>query len=43
MMAETEPGLSARIWAATEVGNLAVQKALERAGFTREGVLCCIG
>jgi RimJ/RimL family protein N-acetyltransferase len=29
-----------RIWAATEVGNLAGQKALERANFTREGVLC---
>ena len=28
-----------RIEAATEVGNIAEQKALERAGFTREGVL----
>jgi RimJ/RimL family protein N-acetyltransferase len=28
-----------RIWAATETGNLAEQKALEKAGFTREGVL----
>ena len=27
-----------RIWAATEVGNIAEQKALEKAGFTREGV-----
>jgi len=28
-----------RIEAATEVGNVAEQKALERAGFSREGVL----
>jgi RimJ/RimL family protein N-acetyltransferase len=28
-----------RIWAGTEVGNIAEQKALERAGFTREGVI----
>ena len=28
-----------RIEAATEAGNIAEQKALERAGFTREGVL----
>jgi RimJ/RimL family protein N-acetyltransferase len=28
-----------RIEAATETGNIAEQKALERAGFTREGVL----
>lgn len=27
-----------RIWAGTEVDNVAEQKALERAGFTREGV-----
>jgi len=27
-----------RIWAGTEVGNIAEQKALEKAGFTREGV-----
>jgi RimJ/RimL family protein N-acetyltransferase len=27
-----------RIWAGTEVDNIAEQKALERAGFTREGV-----
>jgi hypothetical protein len=34
-----------RIWAATEVGNLAGKKALERAGFTPRGraVLYCIG
>jgi RimJ/RimL family protein N-acetyltransferase len=28
-----------RIWAGTEVDNLAEQKALEKAGFTREGVM----
>jgi RimJ/RimL family protein N-acetyltransferase len=28
-----------RIWAGTEVGNIAEQKALEKAGFTREGVM----
>ena len=28
-----------RIWAATEVDNIAEQKALEKAGFTREGVM----
>jgi RimJ/RimL family protein N-acetyltransferase len=27
-----------RIWAATEVENIAEQKALEKAGFTREGI-----
>jgi RimJ/RimL family protein N-acetyltransferase len=27
-----------RLWAATETGNLAEQRALEKAGFTREGV-----
>ena len=27
-----------RIWAGTETGNIAEQRALERAGFTREGV-----
>jgi len=27
-----------RVWAGTETGNIAEQKALERAGFTREGV-----
>jgi RimJ/RimL family protein N-acetyltransferase len=27
-----------RIWAGTETGNIAEQKALEKAGFTREGV-----
>ena len=32
-----------RIEAATELGNLAEQKALEKAGFTREGVLRQIG
>jgi RimJ/RimL family protein N-acetyltransferase len=32
-----------RIWAATEAGNTAEQKALEKAGFTREGVLRGIG
>ena len=32
-----------RIWAATEAGNIAEQKALEKAGFTREGVLRGIG
>ena len=28
-----------RIWAGTEVGNIAEHKALEKAGFTREGVM----
>ncbi len=28
-----------RIWAGTEVDNIAEQKALEKAGFTREGVM----
>jgi RimJ/RimL family protein N-acetyltransferase len=28
-----------RIWAGTEVGNIAEQRALEKAGFTREGVI----
>jgi RimJ/RimL family protein N-acetyltransferase len=28
-----------RLWAATEVDNIAEQKALEKAGFTREGVM----
>jgi RimJ/RimL family protein N-acetyltransferase len=32
-----------RIEAATEVGNIAEQKALEKAGFTREGVQRAIG
>jgi RimJ/RimL family protein N-acetyltransferase len=32
-----------RIEAATEVGNVAEQRALEKAGFTREGVLRCTG
>jgi RimJ/RimL family protein N-acetyltransferase len=32
-----------RIWAGTEVGNLAEQRALEKAGFTREGVHRGIG
>ena len=32
-----------RIWAATETGNIAEQKALEKAGFTREGVQRGIG
>jgi RimJ/RimL family protein N-acetyltransferase len=27
-----------RIWAGTETGNIAEQKALEKAGFTREGI-----
>lgn len=27
-----------RIWAGTEAGNIAEQKALEKAGFTREGI-----
>jgi RimJ/RimL family protein N-acetyltransferase len=27
-----------RVWAATEAGNIAEQKALEKAGFTREGI-----
>jgi RimJ/RimL family protein N-acetyltransferase len=32
-----------RIEAATEVGNVAEQRALEKAGFTREGVLRSVG
>ena len=32
-----------RIEAATEVGNVAERRALEKAGFTREGVLRGIG
>jgi RimJ/RimL family protein N-acetyltransferase len=32
-----------RIWAGTENGNVAEQKALEKAGFTREGVMRGIG
>ncbi len=32
-----------RIEAATEVGNVAEQRALEKAGFTREGVQRCVG
>lgn len=32
-----------RIWAGTETGNIAEQKALEHAGFTREGVARGIG
>jgi RimJ/RimL family protein N-acetyltransferase len=28
-----------RIWAGTEVDNIAEQRALEKAGFTREGIL----
>ena len=32
-----------RIEAATEVGNVAEQRALEKAGFTREGVHRCVG
>jgi RimJ/RimL family protein N-acetyltransferase len=32
-----------RIEAATEVGNVAEQRALEKAGFTREGVLRGVG
>lgn len=32
-----------RIWAGTEVGNIAEQKALEKAGFTREGVTRAAG
>jgi RimJ/RimL family protein N-acetyltransferase len=32
-----------RIEAATEVGNVAEQRALEKAGFTREGVHRCTG
>jgi RimJ/RimL family protein N-acetyltransferase len=32
-----------RIAAATEVGNIAEQKALEKAGFTREGVARAVG
>ncbi len=32
-----------RVWAATEAGNIAEQKALEKAGFTREGVMRGIG
>ena len=32
-----------RIWAGTEVGNLAEQRALEKAGFTREGITRATG
>jgi RimJ/RimL family protein N-acetyltransferase len=32
-----------RIWAATEVDNIAEQKSLEKAGFTREGVARATG
>jgi RimJ/RimL family protein N-acetyltransferase len=32
-----------RIWAGTEVANIAEQRALEKAGFTREGILRAIG
>jgi L-amino acid N-acyltransferase YncA len=32
-----------RIWAGTQVGNLAEQRALEKAGFTREGVTRATG
>lgn len=32
-----------RIWAGTEVENIAEQKALEKAGFTREGVMRATG
>jgi RimJ/RimL family protein N-acetyltransferase len=32
-----------RIWAGTEVDNIAEQKALEKAGFTREGVARGVG
>ena len=32
-----------RIWAATEVDNIAEQKALEKAGFTREGITRATG
>jgi RimJ/RimL family protein N-acetyltransferase len=32
-----------RIWAITEAGNIAEQKALEKAGFTREGIQRGIG
>jgi RimJ/RimL family protein N-acetyltransferase len=32
-----------RIWAGTEVGNIAEQKALEKAGFTREGITRATG
>lgn len=32
-----------RIWAATETGNVAEQKALEKAGFTREGIQRGVG
>jgi RimJ/RimL family protein N-acetyltransferase len=32
-----------RIWAATEVGNIAEQRALEKAGFTREGTIRAAG
>jgi RimJ/RimL family protein N-acetyltransferase len=32
-----------RIWAGTETGNIAEQKALEKAGFTREGVQRGVG
>jgi RimJ/RimL family protein N-acetyltransferase len=32
-----------RIWAATEADNIAEQKALEKAGFTREGIVRAAG
>ena len=32
-----------RIWAGTEVDNLAEQRALEKAGFTREGITRAAG
>ena len=32
-----------RIWAGTEVDNLAEQRALEKAGFTREGITRATG
>ena len=32
-----------RIWAGTEVGNIAEQRALEKAGFTREGITRATG
>jgi RimJ/RimL family protein N-acetyltransferase len=32
-----------RIWAGTEVGNIAEQKSLEKAGFTREGITRATG
>jgi RimJ/RimL family protein N-acetyltransferase len=32
-----------RIWAGTEVGSIAEQKSLEKAGFTREGITRATG